>query len=56
MKKFKKMITIGKEELNVASKVIKSGQLSYFLGERNKDFFGGKNVKKFEKILKIFIK
>ncbi len=56
MKKFKKMITIGKEELNVASKVIKSGQLSYFLGERNKDFFGGKNVKKFEKNIENFYK
>ena len=38
MKKFKKMITIGKEELNAASKVIKSGQLSFFLGEKVKIF------------------
>ena len=32
MKKFKKMITIGKEEFNSAAKVIKSGELSFFLG------------------------
>ena len=56
MKKFKKMITIGKEELNAASKVIKSGQLSFFLGEKNKDFFGGKNVQKFEKNIENFYK
>ena len=56
MKKFKKMITIGKEELNAASKVIKSGQLSFFLGEKSKDFFGGKNVQKFEKNIKNFYK
>ena len=56
MKKFKKMITIGKEELNAASKVIKSGQLSFFLGEKSKDFFGGKNVQKFEKNIENFYK
>ena len=56
MKKFRKMITIGKEELNAASKVIKSGQLSYFLGERSKDFLEVKKLKNLKKILKIFIK
>lgn len=56
MKNFKKMITIGKEEFNSASKVIKSGQLSFFLGEKNKDFYGGYNVQKFEKEIKKFYK
>ena len=55
MIKFKKMITIGKEEHDAASKVLKSGQLSFFLGEISKDFLGGKNVKKFEaKIAKFY--
>ena len=36
MKNFKKMITIGKEEFNSASKVIKSGQLSFFLEKKIK--------------------
>ena len=49
------MITIGKEEHDAASKVLKSGQLSFFLGEISKDFLGGKNVKKFEaKIAKFY--
>ena len=53
--KFKKMITIGKEELKVSTKVIKSGQLSFFLGENSKQFFGGNNVRKFEnKISKFY--
>ncbi len=56
MKKFKKMITIGKEEFNSASKVIKSGQLSFFLGEKSKDFYGGYNVQKFERNIKKFYK
>jgi perosamine synthetase len=56
MKNFKKMITIGKEEFNSASKVIKSGQLSFFLGEKSKDFFGGPNILKFEKNIQKFYK
>ena len=50
------MITIGKEELNAASKVIKSGQLSFFLGEKSKDFLEEKMFKSLKKILKIFTK
>ena len=56
MKNFKKMITIGKEEFKSASKVIKSGQLSYFLGEKSKEFYGGHNVQKFENDIKKFYK
>ena len=41
--------TIGKEELDAGSKVIKSGNLSSFLGEASSDFYGGVHVKKFEK-------
>ena len=41
--------TIGKEEINAVSKVIKSGVLSCFLGEFDKDFFGGPKVLEFEK-------
>tara|TARA_B100001057_G_scaffold30365_1_gene27648 strand:+ start:117 stop:248 length:132 start_codon:yes stop_codon:yes gene_type:complete len=38
MRKFKKYNPIGKEELKAASDVIKSGNLSNFLGEYSKNF------------------
>ena len=40
--------TIGKEEIKAATKVIKTGNLSQFLGEYDQDFFGGPKVKEFE--------
>ena len=40
---------IGKEEIDAAKKVVESGVLSKFLGCWDEDFFGGPNVKKFEK-------
>lgn len=41
--------SIGKEELNAASKVIKTGFLSQYLGEKSKEFNGGKYVNLFER-------
>jgi len=49
MKKFKKFNSIGREELNIATKIIKSGKLSEFLAKKGKYFNGGYYVKKFEK-------
>ena len=49
MKKFKKFNSIGKEELNIATKIIKIGKLSEFLAKKGKYFNGGYYVKKFEK-------
>ena len=39
-----------KEEIKAVNKVLKTGILSQYLGEKNKDFYGGKNVRRFEKI------
>lgn len=46
---FKNYNSIGKEELAAASRVIKSGVLSKFLGCWNEDFYGGEKVREFEK-------
>lgn len=50
---FKRYNTIGKEELNAVKRVIKSGELSSFCGSwpnsRFKNFYGGKEILKFEK-------
>ena len=54
MRKFKKYNSIGKEELKAASAVIKSGNLSNFLGEYSKEFFGGPKVREFENKCKSF--
>jgi perosamine synthetase len=54
MRKFKKYNSIDKEELKAASAVIKSGNLSNFLGEYSKEFFGGPKVREFEKKCKSF--
>ena len=47
--KFKKFNYIGKEEIKAVNKVLKTGILSQYLGEKSKDFYGGKNVRRFEK-------
>jgi hypothetical protein len=46
---FKKYNSIGANELNAASKVIKSGKLSGFVADRSNDFFGGERVRSFER-------
>ena len=46
---FKKYKSIGSEELNAASKVIKSGVLSQYLARWHDNFYGGKYVQLFEK-------
>ncbi len=48
-KKFARYNSIGKEELKAASKVVKTGILSDFVGANTKAFYGGKYVKKFER-------
>lgn len=53
---FKKYNTIGKSESLAASKVIKSGVLSGFLGSKGKNFLGGKKVREFEKKLQKYFK
>ena len=42
---FKKFNTYGKEEIKAASEVIKTGQLSNFIGEWGSNFYGGKKSK-----------
>ena len=54
--KFKKYNSLGKEELYAANKVIKSGNLSGFLGSEGKSFLGGHYVRKFEKHVEKFYK
>ncbi len=56
MRKFKKYNPIDHKELKAATKVIKSGNLSSFLGEYSKDFFGGPKVREFEKKCRSFFK
>ncbi|MCI5059224.1 MAG: DegT/DnrJ/EryC1/StrS family aminotransferase, partial [Flavobacteriales bacterium] len=41
--------TIGKEEEEAVAKVLKTGNLSQFLGAWHADFYGGPNVQSFEK-------
>lgn len=47
--KFKPYRSIGKEEIKAANKVLKSGNLSQFIGARGEDFLGGPMVRKFER-------
>ena len=47
-KKFQNYNSIGKQELKAATRVVKSGKLSSFLGTYSKDFYGGKKVLEFE--------
>ena len=46
---FTKYNSIGSEELDAASAVIKTGILSQFLGSHSEDFYGGPKVKEFER-------
>jgi perosamine synthetase len=46
---FQRYNSIGKEEVEAASRVIESGNLSQFLGCWEPDFFGGPKVQAFEK-------
>jgi perosamine synthetase len=52
--KLKKYNSIGIEELNAAKKVVSSGKLSQFVAGNTREFFGGSNIKKFEKYLTKF--
>ena len=54
--KFKKFNTINKLEINAATKVLKSGNLSNFLGTNSKNFYGGTNVRKLENAFKSYFK
>ncbi len=56
IRKFKNYNPIGKEELLAATKVIKSGKLSYFLGTYSKEFYGGPKVREFERKCRSFFK
>ena len=47
---FKKYNTIGEEEIKAVNEVLKTGNLSSFLGCWDKDFYGGPKVKEFEKV------
>ncbi len=55
-KKFEPYISIGKEEASAALKVVNTGKLSQFKASRDKRFYGGFFVKKFEKKLRSFYK
>ena len=46
---FKKYNSIAQEEVEAANRVVKSGNLSQFLGGWEPDFFGGPKVQEFEK-------
>lgn len=48
-KQFPAYITIGSEEERAVSRVIRSGVLSRFLGTWHEDFYGGPEVREFEK-------
>lgn len=53
---FKEFNTYGIEELNAASRVIKSGVLSDFIANKSSSFYGGKNVKLLEKKFQNYFK
>ena len=46
---FKRYNSIGNKELLAATKVIKKGNLSSFIGAWGNNFYGGEYVRKFEK-------
>lgn len=52
--KFKKFNTINKSEIVAVIKVLKSGNLSNFLGTKSKNFYGGNYVKKLENAFKSY--
>lgn len=47
----KRYNSIGKDEILAANKVVRSGILSEYIAKPGKYFLGGKNVKKFEKLV-----
>mgnify|MGYP001051333730 CR=1 FL=1 len=51
-KKFKEFNSFGIEEVNAAHKVVKTGVLSGFIANHEKEFYGGKYVKKLEEDFK----
>lgn len=53
-KKFSTYKTIGKEEIDIVTKVLRSGELSGFEASKSEKFYGGKFVKKFESKIKNF--
>ncbi len=55
-RKFKNYNPISNKELQAATKVIKSGKLSNFLGTYSKEFYGGTKVREFERKCKSFFK
>ena len=55
-KKVKAHNSIGKEEVNIVNKVMKTGRLSEFYGTWGKGFYGGKYVQKFERDCEKFFK
>lgn len=48
-KKFRRYNSLGPEEIRAATRVIRSGVLSQFLGTWDPDFYGGPRVREFEK-------
>ena len=54
--KFKKFNTFDRQEIKAAKKVLKSGKLSGFIGEWQKEFYGGKYVNLMEKKYAKFFK
>ena len=56
MRKFKEFKNIGNEELTNIKKVIKSGVLSGFVGQKGDKFLGGKFVREFEYRFSKYIK
>ncbi len=48
-KEYPDYITVGEEELEAVKRVIKKGHLSYFYGSNHPRFYGGPEVKAFEK-------
>ena len=55
-KKFCKYNSIGNEEYLAAKKVLKSGILSEFLGSWGEGFYGGREVRRFEKACEKYFK
>lgn len=55
-KKYKIFNSYNQKELAIANKVVKSGILSKFLGQYDKDFYGGKYVQKFERNIEKYFK
>ena len=53
-KSFEHYQPIGKAEVEAAKRVIESGVLSQFIGDWDKDFFGGPKVKEFERKCELY--